>query len=95
MFFRRAIPLLKFRNIPKKFSNSSHHGHVDGPYAVKHHHPYPDEAYMFGRKPGTPLEGWEIITVSTYVICFLILVIGANTRDDESLKVPYFIQYFS
>ena len=67
-------------------SNNNHNGHhSDGPYAVKHHHPYPDEAYAFGRKPGTPLEGWEIITAATFIICFGLLVFPSG--DNLSFKV--------
>ena len=85
-----AITTLKHK-WSRNLSNSgahSHHGDT-GPYAVKHNHPYPDEAYMFGRKPGTPLEGWEYITWGTYILAFLICVVGANTRDDETLKVHF------
>lgn len=82
--------LVTFGNL----SNSNHSGHhTDEPYAVKHHHPYPDEAYAFGRKPGTPLEGWEIITAATYIICFGLLI--SDMGDNESFKVIcYHVDFF-
>ena len=35
--------------------------------------PYPDQAYPFGRAPGAPLEGWELITGASILRMFGIL----------------------
>jgi len=90
-----------FKNIsrlPKLFRSLSHHvhdsHHPPKPYDVKHPEPYPTEAYMFGRKPGSPLEGWEVITIGTFVAAFLIMVVGHNTKTEESFQVLHFISAF-
>lgn len=48
---------------------SSVHGHggktfhpPQGVYDAPHHSPYPTEAYLFGKAPGTKAEGWELMT---------------------------------
>jgi hypothetical protein len=67
-----------------------HHQHKPaGPYDVPHHPSQPDEAYLFGINPNKPYEyeGFEFITIGTYLICFGILFFGSMTKDHNSFKV--------
>ena len=68
---------------------SDAHGHhaPAEPYAVKHHDRYPHEAYAFGRKPGDPQEGWEVMTYVVYALCTGILVLGMNVKENDDFKV--------
>ena len=46
---------------------------------------YPTEAYPLGVGPSRANEGWEAITISTYVICLATVALalsgGANTKE--------------
>lgn len=69
----------------------AHHGPVGNkldPYPMKHHQTQPNEAYLFGIKPGDKLEGWEIPVYGVYFICTIICVVGIGyCKDDDSLTV--------
>jgi hypothetical protein len=70
------------------FSNLPHDSHhKNEPHNENHDGPYPNEAYAFGRKPGTPLEGWEIITFSAIALSIGILVISNATSTEDDFKV--------
>ncbi len=77
------------------FGASTGHGHGHaahapaGPYDVPHHPSQPDEAYPFGINPNAEYkyEGWEFVTMGTYLICFGILFIGSMTSDKNAFKV--------
>jgi len=65
------------------------HGHHDAhkppaPYDLPHSAPYPSEAHPFGLVPGAPAEGWELITYSTYLACFLLLTVGMSSKENDS-----------
>lgn len=64
----------------RQFGGNSSHGHSD-PHSAPHFEPYPDQAYPFGRKPGSPLEGWEWITFGVYSA--VILIAFKRTFIDE------------
>ena len=68
-------------------AHGHHPAHSTEPYAVKHHDHYPHEAYAFGRQPGEPSEGWEVITYAVYAACAGILVIGMSTKGNDDFKV--------
>jgi hypothetical protein len=71
-----------------------HHQHKPaGPYDVPHHPSQPDEAYLFGINPNKPYEyeGFEFITIGTYLICFGILFFGSMTKDHNSFKVRHWL----
>ena len=77
----------KFR-IPKTTGyrkGSVHHGpsHTPGPYEVPHHATYPNEAKLWPNKP----EGWEWITLCTYVLSTVVVIAGMQTRGLESFQV--------
>lgn len=80
--------------VSRNFGAAGHdhaHGHhtPPGPYDVPHHPTQPNEAYLFGINPNEKYkyEGFEFITISTYLICFGILFFGAMTKDHNSFKV--------
>eukprot|EP01041_Mallomonas_annulata_P012784 gene12783-26954_t len=84
------------RNVAKNIRPryGSHSGHSHGshaqsaePYAVKHHATQPSEAYPFGRIPGTPLEGWEIITAVTVFACTALLTTNIYFSHDENFQM--------
>lgn len=72
----------------------SHHAPA-GPYDVPHHPSQPNEAYLFGINPNEKYQsqGFEFITISTYLICFGILFFGAMTKDHNSFKVIIFTTF--
>ncbi len=67
------------------------HGHhaPAGPYDAPHHATYPNEAYLFGINPKVPYEnqGWEWVTLITYIVGAGILITGATTKPLDSFKV--------
>lgn len=67
------------------------HGHhaPAGPYDAPHHATYPNEAYLFGINPKVPYEsqGWEWVTLLTYIVGAGILITGATTKPLDSFKV--------
>jgi hypothetical protein len=82
--------------VKRNLGAASHdHGHAHGhhapagPYDVPHHPSQPNEAYFLGINPHVEYEnqGFEYMTVTTYIICFGILFFGAMTKDHDSFKV--------
>lgn len=65
----------------------SGHTKTNEPYSPPHHHSFPTEAYAFGRKPGTPLEGWEIITLLTITASVAVCIFGGFTNTGDGFKV--------
>jgi len=60
------------------------HGHKPaGPYDLPHPAAYPDTAYAFGLSPGKGTEGWEYITLFTYVGCFAVLAFGLSAKGNS------------
>ena len=93
--FGRAIK--KFIGIGKSKRNlggKAHH-HPSGPYDVKHHPIHANEAYVFGIEPGKyKFEGWEYITLFTYVTSFLMLTVGMSSKEGETFTVTLFFFFF-
>jgi hypothetical protein len=81
--------LLKFALFKGKYLSSASSIQSNGIakyYPVPPNHPYPEEAYMFGRKPGTPLEGWEYIAWGTFFLSFAIVISGSYTKTNIDFK---------
>ena len=71
-------------------AHDAHHSHKPlGPYEVPHHATYPNEAHLFGINPATKYqsEGWEWVTMLTYLVGGGIMIAGAMTKDLDSFKV--------
>ncbi len=70
----------------------AHHNKPLGPYEVPHHATYPNEQYLFGINPNVKYqsEGWEWVTLLTYVVGAGIMIAGATTKELDSFKVIYF-----
>ena len=63
-------------------------GHVKKPYEPVHHETYPaGPPRLFGRKSGDPLEGWEIMTISAFLISAGIVVYGSMTKESDDFLV--------
>jgi len=63
-------------------------GHVKKPYEPVHHETYPaGPPLLFGRKPGDPLEGWEIMTISTFLLSVGIVLYGSYAKDSDDFLV--------
>jgi hypothetical protein len=75
----RSHVISSIKSSQRRFGGGNH-SHND-PHAAPHFEPYPDQAYPFGRKPGSPLEGWEWITFSVYAA--IILIAAKRTFIDE------------
>lgn len=68
-------------------------GHAKKPYEPVHHDTYPaGPPRMFGRKPGEPLESYEIMTISTFLLCIGIVIYGNSTKESDDFLVLFFHQ---
>mmetsp|Transcript_33808 Transcript_33808/g.49083 ORF Transcript_33808/g.49083 Transcript_33808/m.49083 type:complete len:176 (+) Transcript_33808:726-1253(+) len=74
-------------------SDDHHHDddHVDhgpvGPYDLKHHATYPKEAYFLGINPKEyKSEGFEVITIVTYILMFGILALTFTVKESDSFR---------
>ncbi len=80
--------LFKLFRVPKTNGyrkGSSHHGppRTPEPYEVPHHATYPSEAKLWANKP----EGWEWVTLVTYVASTVAVIGGLQSKELESFKV--------
>lgn len=66
-----------------------HGGKPPAPYDAPHHATYPEEAYVFGMKPGDPLEGWEYITFAVFFISFFGTTFGMTMKDKPLFQVYF------
>ena len=103
MFSRlgRRIATRSFNTSSRRLGGGGHHhdAHAHkplGPYEVPHHATYPNEAYLFGINPNVKYqsEGWEWVTLATYIIGAGIMIAGATTKELDSFKVRIFYFYF-
>mmetsp|Transcript_3724 Transcript_3724/g.3861 ORF Transcript_3724/g.3861 Transcript_3724/m.3861 type:complete len:132 (+) Transcript_3724:78-473(+) len=85
MFTSRFLRYNIVKTIRPRFG-SSVKGDTAVPYAVKHKPTQPTEALAFGRKPGDPLEGWELITFGTLGICISLLVVGKGFSNNDNFQ---------
>lgn len=80
------------QKLRRQFSGGNNsHGHNDS-HSTPHFEPYPDQAYPFGRKPGSPLEGWEWITFSVYAAIIMIAFKRTfidEKKDDIKVKLAF------
>lgn len=72
--------------------DAAHHNKPLGPYEVPHHATYPNEAYLFGINPNAKYqsEGWEWVTLLTYIFGAGIMIAGATSKELDSFKVSDF-----
>ena len=84
----KPVQLLGRRN--GSSANAGHHeAKVLEPYAVPHHSHYPSEPFAFGFNPSEPLEGWEIVTISTIIASIAIFAYGSSTGVNDDFKVSF------
>ena len=86
LFLRTAARGVRAVGMPRRQMGGGHgHGPSKpaGPYDLPHHAAYPDAAYPFGLVPGKPKEGWEYITLATYMGCFVALVFGLSAKGNS------------
>jgi hypothetical protein len=110
IFSRRVVATSSSRvNYSRSYSRSARargghdHGHGHGhhapagPYDAPHHATYPNEAYLFGINPKVPYQnqGWEWVTLLTYIVGAGILITGATVKPLDSFKVRIFTLKFS
>mmetsp|Transcript_19482 Transcript_19482/g.21127 ORF Transcript_19482/g.21127 Transcript_19482/m.21127 type:complete len:169 (+) Transcript_19482:79-585(+) len=66
-----------YQQSSKRLGGGSHHNHnhhhSNEPYAPKHHQTYPNEAYPLGLGPDYKSEGWEVISIGGFIVCFVLL----------------------
>lgn len=88
-----AVRGRSFNNSAKRLggghSQGHGHHHPKEPYAPNHHATYPNEAHLFGINPHAPYksEGWEWLTLFTYVACFGIIAASTSNSPTDAFTV--------
>ena len=56
------------------------------PYDIPKGQAYPDQAYPLGLTPDWKPQGWEGVTIVTYIACTVAIVFGVGNKEDDSFK---------